>query len=162
MSFLEKSRTLKVNFYPKNSADVNAFVFWCISSGNSSCAFTKLEDEERGVGGSLLMHSRCSSAPSVVTSFGPTQVFLLFFFFKAIKSWLWPSSILSIHDINLLLPLTIHPVRTQLYTWSFLPHPQLIPFGVCWVQKNKKNWKKKREIKNPRSLFLSSIWWDAL
>lgn len=93
----------------------------------------------------------------------------IFLFFKAIKSWLWPSSILWVHDvIHLLFPLSIHPSihpfipSGSSYTCSFLPHPRLSPSGVCWVQKKKKEKKSEKKNKMKRSLFLSSIWWDAL
>lgn len=74
-------------------------------------------------------------------------------------SWLWPCSILWKHDISPLLPRAMHPVQTQLYTWSFLPHPQLIPFGgVLSAKKNKyinkiKKERKKWKLQNKRSLF---------
>lgn len=46
-----------------------------------------------------------------------------------------------------------------LYTCSFLPHPQLSPSGVCWVQKiwkilqKNKNRKKKKESKKWKEVF---------
>lgn len=72
-------------------------------------------------------------------------------FVEAIKSWLWPCSILSKHDMD---PLTMHPVQTQLYTWSFLPHPQLIPLGVCWVQKKKEKKKELKKKTQKKSFFI--------
>lgn len=92
----------------------------------------------------------------------------IFLFFKAIKSWLWPSSILWVHDvIHLLFPLSIHP-STRLSRLDHLtPAASYLIHG--WVHRGcveckKKKKKKKSEKKNKmkRSLFLSSIWWDAL